>query len=271
MPELPEVETTRCGIEPHVLEKKIRSVELRERQLRWPVPANLGDLVSDRKVQSVGRRGKYLLIDTGNGTVMIHLGMSGSLRIVPSKTPAEKHDHVDFRLQDGNALRYRDPRKFGSIHWIEGDPMDHPLLVSLGPEPLTVEFDGDYLFRQSRKRKAAVKTFIMDSHVVVGVGNIYANEALFRSGIRPARAAGRVTRQKFELLAFNIKQILAEAIKVGGTTLRDFIGGDGEPGYFKQSLNVYGRGGLPCRECKSILKEIRLGQRASVYCSQCQK
>jgi formamidopyrimidine-DNA glycosylase len=271
MPELPEVETTRCGIEPHVLEKKIRSVELRERQLRWPVPANLGDLVSDRKVQSVGRRGKYLLIDTGNGTVMIHLGMSGSLRIVPGKTPAEKHDHVDFRLQDGNALRYRDPRKFGSIHWIEGDPMDHPLLVNLGPEPLTGEFDGDYLFRQSRKRKAAVKTFIMDSHVVVGVGNIYANEALFRSGIRPARAAGRVTREKFELLAFNIKQILAEAIKLGGTTLRDFIGGDGEPGYFKQSLNVYGRGGLPCRKCKSILKEIRLGQRSSVYCSQCQK
>ena len=182
MPELPEVETTRRGIEPHIIKKKITGVELRERQLRWPVPAELPELLSNRKVNAVGRRGKYLLLDVGSGTVMIHLGMSGSLRIVPVKTRPEKHDHVDIRLQGGNALRYRDPRKFGSIHWIEGDPLTHPLLCSLGPEPLTDDFDAQYLFRLSRKRKSAIKTFIMDSHVVVGVGNIYAVAILIHDG-----------------------------------------------------------------------------------------
>ena len=270
MPELPEVETTRRGIEPHIVGKKITGVALRERQLRWLVPTALPDHLQNRKVKAVNRRGKYLLMETGNGTVMIHLGMSGSLRIVTDKQPVQKHDHVDIRFKGGNILRYRDPRKFGSIHWIPDDPLTHPLLSNLGPEPLTDDFNGNTLFQLSRKRKSAVKTFIMDSHIVVGVGNIYANEALFMAGIRPTKAAGRVSQKKYDLLADAIKEILGKAIEVGGTTLRDFTGGDGEPGYFKQSLAVYGRGGEPCVVCKGILKEVRLGQRSTVYCTACQ-
>ena len=202
---------------------------------------------------------------------MIHLGMSGSLRIVKNSEPSEKHDHLDFRFQNGLVLRYRDPRKFGSVHWITGPLDEHPLLCRLGPEPLSSDFSGSTFHVLSRKRKAAVKTFIMDGHVVVGVGNIYANEALFRAGIRPTLAAGKVSLARYEKLANVIKEILAEAIKVGGTTLRDFLGSDGEPGYFTQSLAVYGRGGEPCMVCKSVLKEVRLGQRATVYCNKCQR
>ena len=271
MPELPEVETTRRGIEPHILHKQITKVILRERKLRWPVPARLPELLRDRSVNAVRRRAKYLLLDFDDAALMIHLGMSGSLRLVSAADPVRKHDHVDFCFRGGKTLRFHDPRKFGSIHWIPGDPALHPLLKDLGPEPLGDEFSGDLLFRLSRKRKAPVKTFIMDSHVVVGVGNIYANEALFRAGIRPTRAAGSVSRARYMQLAQAIREVLGEAIRVGGTTLRDFIGGDGEPGYFRQSLAVYGRGGMRCKNCGGILQEVRLGQRATVYCGRCQR
>jgi formamidopyrimidine-DNA glycosylase len=271
MPELPEVETTCQGIAPHILGQKVLDVIVREKKLRWPVPAGLSKLLKNNGVIEVSRRAKYLLITFNQGVIMIHLGMSGSLRIVATGVPAEKHDHLDFKFQNGNVLRYRDPRKFGSIHWITGPLEDHPLLCALGPEPLTDEFSGSTLHTRSRKRKIAVKAFIMDSHVVVGVGNIYANEALFRAGIRPTLAAGKVSLARYEKLASAIKEILEEAIRVGGTTLRDFLGSDGEPGYFKQSLVVYGRGGEPCLVCKSVLKEVRLGQRSTVYCSNCQR
>jgi formamidopyrimidine-DNA glycosylase len=271
MPELPEVETTRRGITPHILNQRVARVTVRERQLRWPVPAKLPALMQNQEVSAVNRRAKYLLIETGTGTLMVHLGMSGSLRIVSADQAVLKHDHVDISFANGNVLRFRDPRKFGSMHWITGDVAAHPLLCDLGPEPLAADFDSDYLFARSRKRKAPVKAFIMDSHVVVGVGNIYANEALFRAGIRPTREAGKISAQRYALLVAAIKEILAEAIRVGGTTLRDFLGSDGEPGYFSQSLAVYGRGEMPCVTCSSVLKEIRLGQRSTVFCGKCQR
>ena len=271
MPELPEVETTRRGIAPHITGKTIACVIVRTRKLRWPVPAQLPAVLQGKTIIDAGRRAKYLLLDTGAGTLMIHLGMSGSLRIVRPGDAPRKHDHVDIGFADGTTLRFHDPRKFGSMHWITGDAGKHPLLAELGPEPLSDEFTSEYLFGLSRKRKAPVKTFIMDQRCVVGVGNIYANEALFRAAIRPTRAAGTVTRAQFAVLVAEIKEVLAEAIHVGGTTLRDFIGGDGEPGYFSQSLAVYGRGGEPCRQCGSILKEVRLGQRSTVYCTKCQR
>lgn len=271
MPELPEVETTRRGIAPHILNRKVDKVTVRERKLRWPVPTRLPALMQGQQVQAVNRRAKYLLLETGAGTLMIHLGMSGSLRIVNIGQAVMKHDHVDIAFAGGRILRFRDPRKFGSMHWITGDIGVHPLLCDLGPEPLDDEFNTDYLFALSRKRKAPIKSFIMDSHVVVGVGNIYANEALFRAGIKPTREAGKISAQRYALLVLAIKDILAQAIEMGGTTLRDFLGSDGEPGYFKQSLAVYGRRELPCLNCGSMLKEIRLGQRSTVYCGKCQR
>jgi len=271
MPELPEVETTRRGVAPHILQQKVSKVIVREKKLRWPVPATLPKLLTGKTVQAVERRAKYLLLDVGDGTVMIHLGMSGSLRIVDPSEAVRKHDHVDIVFENGKALRFHDPRKFGCILWISGERDAHPLLARLGPEPLSEDFNAELLFSRSRKRKAPVKTFIMDGHIVVGVGNIYANEALFRAGIRPTREAGSISLKKYELLVAAIKGVLAEAITVGGTTLRDFIGGDGKPGYFKQSLSVYGRGGEPCVTCGSTLQEVRLGQRATVYCAKCQR
>ncbi len=271
MPELPEVETTRRGIAPHILGKQVINVTLRESKLRWPIPSRLPAYMKNKTVRAVNRRAKYLLVETDTGTLMIHLGMSGSLRIVRKDQVLRKHDHVDITFADGSILRYHDPRKFGSMHWITGDVVAHPLLCDLGPEPLTGDFSSDYLFGLSRNRKAPVKTFIMDSHIVVGVGNIYANEALFRAGIRPAKAAGKISAEKYALLVAAIKEILAQAIEVGGTTLRDFIGSDGEPGYFRQSLAVYGRGDEPCMSCGSPLKEIRLVQRSTVYCGKCQR
>lgn len=271
MPELPEVETTRRGIEPHVLNRKVTAVIVREPRLRWPVPPELESVLPGRCVHSVSRRGKYLLLEAGDETLLVHLGMSGSLRVVSAELPAGKHDHVDIVLDDGSALRYTDPRRFGCMLWLSGDPLTHPLLSSLGPEPLSDNFTADYLIAQASGRKAAVKTFIMDSQVVVGVGNIYANEALFRAGIDPRRAAGRISAQRYRLLVEAIREILASAIQMGGTTLRDFVGGTGKPGYFKQSLAVYGRGGEPCVKCTGALREIRLGQRSTVFCSVCQK
>ncbi len=271
MPELPEVETTRRGISPHLQGRTISKLTIRQPQLRWPVPDQLSSAVKGQPILSITRRAKYLLLEFPKGTAILHLGMSGCLRLVSGNTPAGKHDHIDWLLDNGQVLRFTDPRRFGALLWETGAIEQHPLLAKLGPEPLTEDFSGERLFTLSRKRKTPVKTFIMDNAVVVGVGNIYANEALFAAGIRPDRAAGRVSRQRYDRLAEQIKIVLQRAIEQGGTTLRDFVGGDGKPGYFKQALQVYGRGGEPCRHCKTPLIEIRLGQRSTVFCKQCQR
>lgn len=270
MPELPEVETTKRGIEPHITGAIVKAVTVRQRNLRWPIPQTIDRELPGQTIQSVERRGKYLLLKTATGTVLIHLGMSGNLRIVKEEEQVQKHDHVDLVFDNGNILRFRDPRKFGCFLWLKDDPLDHPLLSHLGPEPLSHEFNAQYLYNKSRKRKAPIKSFIMDSHIVVGVGNIYASEALFSAGIHPLRKAGRISCARYDLLTNAISSVLESAIEQGGTTLRDFLGGDGRPGYFKQSLNVYGRGRMPCVKCEAPLKEIRLGQRSTVYCPQCQ-
>jgi len=269
MPELPEVETTRRGIEPHVCGKRVRELIVRDARLRWPVPADLAECLRGKTISGVQRRGKYLLIEVATGSVIVHLGMSGSLRVCQADEPPRGHDHIDLVLADGSCLRYHDPRRFGCWLWLpKGEA--HVLLDVLGPEPLMPGFDGDYLFEHSRGRKTAVKAFIMDSHVVVGVGNIYANEALFLAGILPSRTAGRISRERYHRLANCIRDVLSDAITQGGTTLRDFVGGDGKPGYFQQKLYVYGRGGEACRVCKTDLTERRLGQRSTVFCRQCQ-
>lgn len=270
MPELPEVETTRRGIEPHILGRTVTRVVIREPRLRWPIPDEVRNLLPGSRIEATRRRGKYLLLKTELGHVLVHLGMSGSLRILPQGTPALKHDHVDIELDDGRLLRYTDPRRFGAITWARV-PDEHVLLRDLGPEPLEPGFDGDYLYARAHGRSMAVKSFIMDSHVVVGVGNIYANEALFRAGIHPDRAAGRISQERYRGLADAIRAVLSEAIAIGGTTLRDFVGGDGEPGYFAQELRVYGRGGQTCKTCGELLREMRHNNRATVYCPQCQK
>ncbi|MFL2502487.1 MAG: bifunctional DNA-formamidopyrimidine glycosylase/DNA-(apurinic or apyrimidinic site) lyase [Luminiphilus sp.] len=269
MPELPEVETTRRGISPHVLGRKVQKVVVRESRLRWPVPEQLSTELSGARITAVNRRAKYLLVETDAGILMVHLGMSGSLRIMPASTPPLFHDHIDVVLDDGNCLRYHDPRRFGSFHWL--DSPAHPLLDHLGPEPLSTAFSGAYLYERSRRRQLSVKQFVMDGKVVVGVGNIYANEALFIAGIHPARAADRVALKRYESLAETIKTVLHDAIEQGGTTLRDFVGGDGSPGYFAQQLRVYGRQGQPCKACKSVLKEIRQSGRSTVFCPRCQR
>lgn len=270
MPELPEVETTRRGIAPHVEGRRVTRLIVRDRRLRWPIPEDLGIQIEDQMFTSVKRRAKYLLMDIGGGTLISHLGMSGNLRLVPADTPVLKHEHVDIELDSGMTLRYTDPRRFGAMLW-STDPLNHPLLASLGPEPLSGDFDGERLFRLSRGRSMAVKPFIMDNAVVVGVGNIYASEALFAAGIDPRREAGRVSRARYDRLAEEIRRVLAYAIERGGTTLRDFIGGDGQPGYFQQELFVYGRGGQLCKVCGTTLSEVRLGQRSSVFCRRCQR
>lgn len=271
MPELPEVETTRRGISPHIEGRQVSDITIRHHQLRWPVDPQLPDYLFRKKLLEVGRRGKYLLLKFNHGCLMIHLGMSGSLRIVDKNTPPIKHDHVDILFSGGNCLRFHDPRRFGSVLWTQEPVEEHKLLHKLGPEPLSDEFCAEYLFKASRKRSKDVKTFIMDSHIVVGVGNIYANESLFSAGIRPTKAAAKLTRKQCERWVEEIKKVLQRSITQGGTTLRDFVGGDGKPGYFAQQLNVYGRGGEPCRTCGTTLKEIRQAQRATVYCPSCQK
>ena len=270
MPELPEVETTRRGIEPHILGRKVAQVVVRQPMLRWLVSPELGQCLTGQKINSVSRRAKYLLLGTRKGKMMIHLGMSGSLRVLTNFQKPEKHDHVDVTFDSGRILRFRDPRRFGSIFWLDGDD-SHLLLEKLGPEPLLGEFSGDYLYRHSRGRKVAIKQFIMNAQVVVGVGNIYANEALFLAGIRPGIAASRISRRRYLLLVDTIKDVLSRAIEAGGTTLKDFVQEDGSPGYFQQSLFVYGRGSEPCLNCSNMLKEIRLGGRSTVYCSACQQ
>ena len=271
MPELPEVETTRRGILPHIKGKKVSRVLVRQKQLRWPIPLSLSKELPTQRILAVRRRGKYLLIESENGNLLIHLGMSGSLRILKKQIPPAKHDHLDILFDDNSLLRYTDPRRFGCILWQHDSFESHPLIKSMGPEPLEDGFNGGHLYKQSRGRKAPIKTFIMDGKIVVGVGNIYANESLFMAGISPKRAAGKISLLRYEELACCIKKILATAIEVGGTTLKDFTNSEGEPGYFKQALQVYGRGGKQCMGCKQELIEIRLGQRSTVYCKNCQK
>lgn len=271
MPELPEVETTLQGISAHILNSPITKVTIRNPNLRWPVPKDLAACVMHDKIISTQRRAKYLLLNTRKGTIIIHLGMSGSLRILPPETPYEKHDHVEFCFANGNALRLKDPRRFGAVLWTSESIDEHPLLKHLGVEPLAEYFTAELLYRLSRSRKIAVKQFIMDSKVVVGIGNIYANEALFASGIHPKRATGKISLQRYIKLCAQIKRILELAILQGGTTLKDFVGGTGKPGYFKQELLVYGRKGEPCSICQKSLKEIRQGQRSTVYCTHCQR
>jgi formamidopyrimidine-DNA glycosylase len=275
MPELPEVETTRRGIEPHLAGRRIAAVTLRRADLRWPVPPEIGALLPGQRIDSVERRAKYLLIHTAAGSAMLHLGMSGMLRVLPPDAPIGKHDHVDIVLestaeQRGRVLRFTDPRRFGSLLWQPFGEV-HPLLAALGPEPLTDAFDGDTLWRGSRGRSAAVKLFLMDNANVVGVGNIYASEALFAAGIDPRRAAGKVSRGRYASLAAEVKRILAWAIERGGTTLRDFLNPDGAPGYFFRELNVYGRAGEPCKVCGTPIKQAVLGQRSTFWCPSCQK
>lgn len=271
MPELPEVETTRRGIAPHVEGVLIDGVIVRQRRLRWPIDAGLEQRLAGQRIVQVGRRAKYLLLQLESGVLLIHLGMSGSLRLVEPEVSPGKHDHVDWRLNSGRLLRFNDPRRFGAVVWVEGEVTQHKLLAALGPEPLSEDFSAAHLYRCSRGRRQAVKTFVMDNHVVVGVGNIYANEALFAAGIDPRRAAGAVSLARYVRLVECIKVVLKRAIEQGGTTLRDFVGGDGKPGYFQQQLQVYGREGQPCVGCQTELKRVVLGQRASVYCPQCQR
>lgn len=271
MPELPEVETTRLGIQNHIVGRKVTSVRIRNGRLRWPVPEALALELPARHIERVERRGKYLLVFAGDSCLLIHLGMSGSLRITTLDELPLKHDHIDIEFEHGCILRYCDPRRFGCMLWLKEPPLLHPLLKGLGPEPLTELFNGRALHALSRGRRVPIKTFIMDSHVVVGVGNIYANEALYMAGIRPDRAAGAVSAKRYETLVQCIKEVLHSAITQGGTTLRDFVGGDGKPGYFKQSLLVYGRANAPCDACGEPLRELRQAQRSSVYCVHCQR
>ncbi len=269
MPELPEVETTRRGIEPWLLAQTITGVTTRNPHLRWPV--EIPDTLIGETFTAVSRRAKYLLLTTQSGTLIVHLGMSGSLRILPVGTPPLKHDHVDVCLSNGKLLRLNDPRRFGSVLFQPGDDaQSHWLLKDLGVEPLGNLFSGQYLHKRSRKRKVAVKNFIMDAKNVVGVGNIYAAEALFLAGIRPATAAGRIPLRAYDNLASAIRLVLDRSVRQGGTTLRDFVGSDGNPGYFRQQLNVYGRQNKPCRVCAKPLKLQILGQRSTVYCTNCQ-
>ena len=270
MPELPEVETTRRGIEPYIHNQKIKNIVVRQPALRWRVPARLSEKASGQTVESVKRRGKYLLLGLQHGTIIMHLGMSGSLRICKPSTPAEKHDHVDILFNNNKVLRLRDPRRFGAVLWTQTAPEKHKLLSALGPEPLNDAFDAKYLHQQSRKRTASIKSFIMNSQVVVGVGNIYACESLFRAGIHPKRKAGSLSMTRCEKLVAAIKQVLTESIEQGGTTLRDFSRENGEPGYFAQKLFVYGKAGEPCEICGSTIKQITQQQRSTFYCSNCQ-
>lgn len=269
MPELPEVETTRRGIEPHLVGQAIKQLTVHNAQLRWPVPSEVHTL-QGATVTSVDRRGKYLLINVSAGTAIVHLGMSGSLRICNASETRRKHDHIEITLASGAVLRFHDPRRFGCFLWQATGEPTHKLLDKLGPEPLSEEFDGDCLFKATRKRQVAIKNLIMNSAVVVGVGNIYASESLFMAGIRPTRAAKRITKKEAHVLANVIKKVLQRSITQGGTTLRDFVNSDGNPGYFAQSLQVYGREGEPCRLCNTPIKQKVLGQRSTFYCGSCQ-
>jgi len=271
VPELPEVETVRRGLEPLVVGRRVRLVRVHNRSLRWPVPHGLGRILVGQPLLAISRRSKYLLLTLPNGTLVIHLGMTGHLRVVPADEPRRKHDHVEFLLDDGRALRFNDARRFGAILWTQDDPLHHPLLKELGPEPFDEAFTAAYLARRGEGRRVAVKPFLMDAHTLVGVGNIYASEALFRARIDPRKPAGAVSRAAWNRLVSAVREVLAEAITAGGTTIRDFMSSDGEPGYFRISLQVYGRGGEPCLACGAPVRVVRLGQRSTFFCAKCQR
>ncbi len=270
MPELPEVETTKRGITPFVVGPVIERVIVRQPNLRWPIPAALQNALPGQRFQCVQRRGKYILLVTKVGTVIAHLGMSGNLRIVPTHKSPMKHDHVDIVFDDDRCLRFHDPRRFGCMLWTVASPHQHELLKYLGPEPSSIEFSGDYLYRQAKGRRVAIKNMLMNSRIVVGIGNIYANEALYKAKIHPNRAAGHISKTRLEALALAAREVLDDAISQGGTTLRDFVNEAGHPGYFQLTLNVYGREGLPCYVCRTAIKCMRIGQRSTFYCTQCQ-
>ncbi|MBZ6066885.1 bifunctional DNA-formamidopyrimidine glycosylase/DNA-(apurinic or apyrimidinic site) lyase [Aeromonas schubertii] len=269
MPELPEVEVSRQGIAPWLTGIAVTRVVVRDGRLRWPVPGEIQELAG-LTLRRVARRAKYLLLETDFGTAILHLGMSGSLRVLPIGTPAGKHDHVDIEFANGKLLRLNDPRRFGALLWTRDPAEAHALLARLGPEPLTDAFSADYLAQRAKGRSTAIKQFLMDNQVVVGVGNIYANEALFAAGIHPKRAAGNISRERLGRLVEEIKRVLNEAIAQGGTTLKDFTSADGKPGYFVQRLQVYGRAGEPCHTCGSEIRSLRLGQRNTFFCPHCQ-
>jgi formamidopyrimidine-DNA glycosylase len=275
VPELPEVETTRRGLAPHLINQRIRTAIVRNHAMRQPVPRRLPQLVAGATIRSVERRAKYLLIGcagNGNGgTLIVHLGMSGRLWLVEASAPVQAHDHFDLVLENGTAVRLRDPRRFGLVLWHEGDPLEHPLLASIGPEPLSASFNGASLHGSTRTRAAAIKLVLMDSHVVAGVGNIYASEALFRARINPKLAAHRISRARYDVLAEKVRDTLEAAILAGGSTLRDYVGGDGRAGYFQNEHLVYGRAGEPCYTCGTAIREIKQGQRATFYCPVCQR
>lgn len=270
MPELPEVETTRRGIAPWMEGRRIRELVVRERRLRWPIPPGLGARLAGSRVRQVGRRGKYLLLETSRGTALLHLGMSGSLRVLESDQAPGRHDHFDIVLDRGQRIRFHDPRRFGSLLWAGSEPLAHPLLAHLGPEPLEPGFSGAWLRDRARGRRLAIKPFIMNAAIVVGIGNIYASEALFRAGLHPCRAAGRIPLADMERLAAAVREVLGEAVALGGTTLRDFHGSSGEPGYFAQALRVYDRTGQPCGTCGTPIRQLTQGQCSTFYCPGCQ-
>ncbi|HSX20450.1 MAG TPA: bifunctional DNA-formamidopyrimidine glycosylase/DNA-(apurinic or apyrimidinic site) lyase [Gammaproteobacteria bacterium] len=270
MPELPEVETTKAGITPAALNQTISEIIIRAPKLRWPIPKNIAKNLPGQIVRSIERRAKYLLLNFDTGTLILHLGMSGRLRVLTEATPAQKHDHVDICFTSGSILRYTDPRRFGAILWTPEPALEHKLLVDLGPEPFDAEFTGKFLLERAKNKKIAIKLFIMDSKVVVGVGNIYASEALFAAKIDPRKPAQQVTLDQYNELAKHIKRILKAAIAKGGTTLRDFYTTTGEPGYFSQKLQVYGRDKEPCFICNAPIESVTLGQRNTFFCSNCQ-
>ncbi|MEW5057933.1 MAG: bifunctional DNA-formamidopyrimidine glycosylase/DNA-(apurinic or apyrimidinic site) lyase [Cycloclasticus sp.] len=270
MPELPEVETTRRGIAPHIEGKKVQRVIVRQGKLRWPVSPEISSLLPNLCISRVRRRAKYLLLETEAGTLIIHLGMSGSLRIVNADSPLEKHEHIDIIFSDNSCLRYKDPRRFGCLLWTSAPIQQHKLIQHLGPEPLSADFEINDFYRKAKLRKTPIKNLIMDGKVVVGVGNIYACEALFAAAIHPQRAANNISRTRLEKLLNEIKKVLTLAIKQGGTTLKDFVNSEGKPGYFQQTLNVYGRSKQPCHVCNSPIKQVMIAQRSSFYCSHCQ-
>lgn len=269
MPELPEVEVCRLGISPHILDQQISEVIVRHWQLRWPVPKEVL-AIKGQTVETVTRRSKYLLIKVQTGTLLLHLGMSGTVRIVDKSLAVVKHDHFDLVFNSGKVLRLNDPRRFGAVLWFEGHEDHDGILAKLGPEPFDKVFCDGYLFTKAKNRKVPIKTFIMNNAVVVGVGNIYANEALFKAGILPTAKAGDLSETRLNVLTSEIKQVLSAAIAQGGTTLKDFTQSDGKPGYFAQELNVYGRAGKPCLSCQTLLEEVRQSNRSSVYCPNCQ-
>ena len=271
MPALPEVETTRRGLDARLLGQTVRAVKVRNPHLRWRVEDAMSRELPGQRIVSVDRRAKYLLLRTDAGTLILHLGMSGSLQVVPPSRPFHRHDHIVWDFSNDLSVRFRDHRRFGAAIWTRDDPFAHKLLSALGPEPLSNAFAGGVLYERSRGRRATVKAFLMDGRVVAGIGNIYANEALFRAGIHPARAAGRIARGRYDRLADHIRTVLRESIDRGGTTLRDFVGSDGDPGHFIAHLDVYGRMGQPCRRCGEVLKLRVIAQRSTVYCRRCQR